>query len=103
MWRAVAVGVTVAALAASVAIVLHISDQSVASATAVDAHRGDCLTWPPGAAERAVQVDCADAHLFEVADSEAVDISTDPWQSCSRRPVPADLRAGGRALPRPSV
>jgi hypothetical protein len=70
--------VTVAAIAASVAVVLHISDQSLASATAVDAHRGDCLTWPPGAAERAVQVDCADEHLFEVADSEAVDISTDP-------------------------
>lgn len=70
--------VTVAAIAASVAVVLHISDQSVASATAVDAHRGDCLTWPPGAAERAVQVDCAGEHLFEVADSEAVDTSTDP-------------------------
>ena len=70
--------VTVAAVAASVGVVLHISDQSAASAPTVDAHRGDCLTWPPGAPERAMQVDCADQHLFEVADSVAMDINTDP-------------------------
>jgi hypothetical protein len=69
--------VTVAAVAASIAVVLHISDRSAASAPTVDAHRGDCLTWPPGAAERAMPVDCADEHLFEVADSQAMDTTMD--------------------------
>jgi predicted heme/steroid binding protein len=69
------VAVTVAALAASVAVVMHIGDQSAASAPTVDAHPGDCLTWPPGAPERAMLVDCADEHLFEVADSETMDAS----------------------------
>lgn len=70
--------VTVVAVAASVAVVMHISDQSVASAPTLDAHPGDCLTWPAGAAERAMQVNCADEHLFEVADSTPIDVSTDP-------------------------
>jgi hypothetical protein len=70
--------VTLAAVAATVAVALHIRNQSAASAPTVDARRGDCLTWPPGAPERAIQVDCADEHLFEVADSEAMENSSDP-------------------------
>jgi hypothetical protein len=79
--------VTIAAVVASVAVVLHISDRSAASAPTVDAHPGDCLIWPPGAAERAMQVDCADEHLFEVADSQAMDkamdIGTDPGNTAA--------------------
>jgi hypothetical protein len=69
------VAVTVAAVAASVAVVMHIRDRSGASTPTVDAHPGDCLTWPPGVSERAMLVDCADEHLFEVADSETMNTS----------------------------
>jgi len=69
---------TLAAVAATVAVALHISNQSEPSAPTADARRGDCLAWPPGAPERAMKVDCADEHLFEVADSEAMEISSDP-------------------------
>jgi hypothetical protein len=69
---------TLAAVAATVAVALHISNRSAASATTADAHSGDCLTWPPGAPERAMQVDCAGEHLFEVADSEVMENSSDP-------------------------
>jgi hypothetical protein len=71
--------VTLAAVAASVAVGLQMSNRSAAKAPTVDALRGgDCLTWPPGAPERAMQVDCVDEHLFEVADSEATQISSAP-------------------------
>jgi hypothetical protein len=52
------VAVIVAAVAASVAAVMHIGDYSAASAPTVDSHPGACLTWPPGAPERAMLVDC---------------------------------------------
>jgi hypothetical protein len=81
------VAVTVAAIAASVAVVMHVGDQSAASAPTVDAHPGDCLTWPPGAPERAMLVDCADEHLFEVADSEMMNASAadvEIQQTCAR-------------------
>ncbi len=81
------VAVTVAALAASVAVVMHIGDQSAATTPTVDAHPGDCLTWPPGAPERAMVVDCADEHLFEVADSETMNTSASDveyQQTCAR-------------------
>ena len=70
---------TLAAVAASVAVGLQMSNRSAVTARVVDALRGgDCLTWPPGAPERATQVDCTDEHLFEVADSEATQISSAP-------------------------
>jgi hypothetical protein len=72
------VAVTVAAVVASVAVVLLIGDRPIASAPTFDAHRGDCLNWQPGAPERAVLVDCAFGHLFEVADSEALERDSDP-------------------------
>jgi hypothetical protein len=73
------VAVTVAAVGASVALALHIGDRSTASVpTTINARRGDCLNWQPGAPERAVLVDCALGHLFEVADSEALENDSDP-------------------------
>ncbi|PXX09292.1 putative regulator of septum formation [Mycolicibacterium moriokaense] len=81
------VAVTVAALSASVAVVMHIGDRSAASAPTVDAHPGDCLTWPPGAPERAMRVDCADEHLFEVADAATMNTSATDiefQQTCAR-------------------
>jgi hypothetical protein len=70
--------VTVAAIAASIAVGLQMSDRSAANAPTAGALRGDCLTWPPGAPQRAMHVDCADEHLFEVAESEATNIGSDP-------------------------
>jgi hypothetical protein len=81
--RLLLVFITVAAIAASVAVVLQMRDRSAASTPTADAHTGDCLTWPPGVPERAVIVDCTDDHVFEVADSQAVETNSVPAASSS--------------------
>ena len=106
------IAVTVAVIAASVVIAWLMDNRSTGSAPAVDARRGDCLTWPPGEAARAARVDCADEHLFEVADSEPIPAAeADDQQICARsvayylgshydpggRFVVGAVRTGGRA------
>jgi hypothetical protein len=81
--------VTVGVVIASVAVALQMTDRSGANVPTADAGGGDCLTWPPGEPERAMQVDCADQHLFEVISSEATQGSADPadpghQQTCAR-------------------
>jgi hypothetical protein len=70
--------VTLAAIVASVAVARHMAVRPTASAPTVEAQRGDCLTWPPGAPERPVKVACADEHLFEIADSIATPTTSKP-------------------------
>ncbi|OBF28910.1 hypothetical protein A5724_26185 [Mycobacterium sp. ACS1612] len=70
---AVAVGV----VAASVAVIVHMTDRSAADGPTAAAG-GDCLTWPPGEPERAARVDCSDEHLFEVVGAA----SPDGQQAC---------------------
>jgi hypothetical protein len=83
LMRLLLVFITLAAIAASVAVVLQMRDRSAASTPTADAHTGDCLTWPPGVPERAVITDCADDHVFEVADSQAVETNSVPATSSS--------------------
>ncbi|HTI73566.1 MAG TPA: septum formation family protein [Mycobacterium sp.] len=73
MWltKVLFIGVAVAVVVASVVVALQMTNRSTGTAPAADAQRGNCLTWPPGAPERATQVDCAGDHLFEVAGSDA--------------------------------
>jgi hypothetical protein len=77
--------VAVAVVVASVAVVWQMTNRSKATAPTADARRGDCLSWPPGAPERATRVDCADEHLFEVADSEPIPAAeAEQQQTCAR-------------------
>jgi hypothetical protein len=79
------IAVAVAVVVASVAVVWQMTNRSKANAPTVDARRGDCLTWPPGAPDRATRVDCAEEHLFEVADSEPIPpAGADAQQTCAR-------------------
>src|SRR5437899_10596906 len=69
----------------SVEVAWQMSHRSATHMPTADARRGDCLTWPPGAQESATHVDCADEHLFEVADSEPIPAAeADRQQVCAR-------------------
>jgi len=73
MWlmKVLFIAVGVAVVVASVVVALQMTNRSTSTAPAADAQPGNCLTWPPGAPERATKVDCAGDHLFEVAGSDA--------------------------------
>jgi hypothetical protein len=77
--------VAVAVVVASVAVAWQINRRSASHMATADALPGDCLTWPRGAPESATHVDCAEDHLFEVADSEPIPADeTDRQQVCAR-------------------
>lgn len=79
------IAVAVAVVVASVAVIWQMTHRSNSHAPTADARRGDCLTWPPGEPERATKVDCAEEHLFEVADSEPIPpAGADGQQTCAR-------------------
>jgi len=79
------IAVAVAVVVASAAVIWQMTNRSTANAPTADARRGDCLTWPPGEPERATKVDCAEEHLFEVADSEPIPpAEADNQQTCAR-------------------
>jgi hypothetical protein len=83
--RVLFIAVAVVVVAASVAVVWQMTHRSNDNAPTAGARRGDCLTWPPGEPERATKVDCAQEHLFEVADSEPIPrAGTDNQQTCTR-------------------
>jgi hypothetical protein len=83
--RLVFIAVAVVVVAASGAIVWQMTNRSNGNAPTADARRGDCLTWPPGEPEGATKVDCAEEHLFEVADSEPLPgAGSDSQETCAR-------------------
>ncbi|AGB21193.1 hypothetical protein Mycsm_00753 [Mycobacterium sp. JS623] len=83
--RVLFITVAVAVVAASAVVVWQMTNRSNANAPTAEVRRGDCLTWPPGQPEHATKVDCADEHLFEVADSEPIPAAgADDQQTCAR-------------------
>jgi hypothetical protein len=79
------IGVTVALVVVSVAVAWQMRHRSASNDLGPVALRGDCLIWQPGEPERATHVDCADEHLFEVADSEPIPpADADRQEICAR-------------------
>lgn len=79
------IGVTAALVVVSVAVAWQMRHRSAPDELTPGALRGDCLTWQPGEPERTTHVDCADEHLFEVADSEPIPpAEEDRQQICAR-------------------
>jgi hypothetical protein len=83
--RLLFIAVAVAVVAVSAVVGWQMANRSNANAPTADTRRGDCLTWPPGQPEPATKVDCAEEHVFEVADSEPIPAAgADVQQTCAR-------------------